>query len=107
MREANLALRFVLELGALAAVGYWGLETGDGALGWLLAAAAVAVVAVVWGLFVAPKARIDVARPVRFAIEVVVWVSAGVALAAAGHAVLGLAFAAVSIASGALNWLSR
>jgi hypothetical protein len=38
---ANLALRFLLELTALTAVGYWGWKTGDGALGWVLAVAAV------------------------------------------------------------------
>ncbi len=27
MRAANLGLRFLLELGALAAVGYWGWKT--------------------------------------------------------------------------------
>ncbi len=30
IKGANLALRFLLELCALAAVGYWGLETGRG-----------------------------------------------------------------------------
>jgi hypothetical protein len=29
MRGANLALRFLLELGALAALIYWGLEVGS------------------------------------------------------------------------------
>jgi Protein of unknown function (DUF2568) len=28
--NANLGLRFLLELGALAAVGYWGWQTADG-----------------------------------------------------------------------------
>ena len=55
LKGANLALRFLLELAALAAVGYWGWDAG----GPLLAIAAVAAVAVVWGLFVAPKRRFD------------------------------------------------
>ena len=48
MRAANLGLRFLLELGALAAVGYWGWETGDGLLGWVLAIGAIAAVIAVW-----------------------------------------------------------
>jgi hypothetical protein len=66
LRAANLALRFLLELGALAAVGYWGWETGDGAMRWVLAAAAVGAIVVVWWLYVAPKARFDLARQLRF-----------------------------------------
>jgi hypothetical protein len=37
---ANLGLRFLLELSALAATAYWGFETGSGAIGWLLAVGA-------------------------------------------------------------------
>jgi hypothetical protein len=93
---ANLALRFLLELGALAAVGYWGLETGEGAVGWVLAIAAVASVIAVWALFVSPKHTIETPKQVSFAIELAVWVAAGGALYATDHAPLALAFVAVS-----------
>ena len=59
MRAANLGLRFLLELGALAAVGYWGWETGDGLLGWVLAIGAIAAVIAVWALFVSPKHTVE------------------------------------------------
>jgi hypothetical protein len=33
MQSANLAVRFLLELGALAALGFWGIRTGPGLIG--------------------------------------------------------------------------
>ena len=105
LRGANLALRFLLELCALAALGYWGWTTGSGVTRWLLAAAAVPVMAVVWGLFVAPRRRIDPAKPLRLAIEFVVFGAAAVALAATGHTALAIAFAVVAAVSGTLNYV--
>jgi hypothetical protein len=107
LKAANLGLRFVLELSALAAVGYWGWTTGDGALGWLLAAAAVGAVIVVWALFVSPKHTIETSKQVAFAIELVVWVAAAVALYATDHVALALAFLLVSVSSGLLNYAWR
>ena len=103
MRAANLGLRFLLELGSLAAVGYWGWETG----GWVLALGAVAAVIGVWALFVSPKHTIETSKQVAFAIELAVWVAAGAALYATDHAPLGLAFLVVSVISGLLNYVWR
>jgi Protein of unknown function (DUF2568) len=107
LATVNLGVRFLLELAALAAVGYWGWQAGDGLLRWVLAIGAVIVVAVIWGLFVSPKAAIDVAPPLRFGIELVVWAAAAVALYSAGHALVALAFFAVALVSGGLNYAWR
>ena len=73
VQGANLAVRFlVLELGALAIAAYWGYTTGDGVLRWVLAIGAPLLVAAAWGLFVSPKAKADVPRPARFAIELTI-----------------------------------
>ncbi|MFF1649832.1 YrdB family protein [Streptomyces sp. NPDC058240] len=54
----NEVVAFVVELAALAALGWWGFATGDGvASRLLLGIGAPAVAAVVWGLFAAPRAR--------------------------------------------------
>jgi hypothetical protein len=103
LKNANLGLRFLLELGALAAVAYWGFTTGDGLLRWVLGIAAPVAVAVVWWLFVSPKAAVDAPRPVRLAVELAVWTAAGAALWAAGHPALGVAFFVVAVVSGVLN----
>ena len=107
MRAANLGLRFLLELGALAAVGYWGWKSGDGLLSWVLAIGAIAAVIAVWALFVSPKHTIETSKQVGFAIELAVWLAAGAALYTTGHEALGLAFAGISMASGALNYAWR
>jgi hypothetical protein len=99
LEGANLALRFALELAALAAVGWWGWDVG----GPLLGVAAVAAVVVVWGAFVAPKRRFDLAAPIRLAIELAVWLAAGAALNGVGHTALAVAFVALAVVSGALN----
>ena len=101
LKGANLALRFALELTALAAVGWWGWDVG----GPLLALAAVAAVVVVWGAFVAPKRRFDLALPIRLAIELAVWLAAGAALYGVGHTALAVAFVVLAVVSGALNQL--
>jgi Protein of unknown function (DUF2568) len=56
---------------------------------------------VVWGLFVAPKATVRVSKPARWAIEIVVFLGAAAALAAAGHVVLAAALAMTALANGA------
>lgn len=53
LRGVNLALRFALELCALAALAYWGVHTHAGATGWLLGGAAVLAAAVLWGTLAA------------------------------------------------------
>src|SRR6476659_3206141 len=60
-----LGLRFLCEMAALAGVAYWGQQAADGVAGIGLAAIAVAVVAVVWGLFLAPRRRLEVGLPAR------------------------------------------
>jgi hypothetical protein len=67
IKGANLLLRFLLELFALGALGYWGLKTGS----------ATITNAVVWGTFVSPRTPprprccpyFLVARPWLFALE--------------------------------------
>src|SRR4051794_41656655 len=83
-----LALRFVCEMAALAAVAYWGQQATDGVAGIALAAITVAVVAVVWGVFLAPKRRLEVGLPVRLMIELAVWTAAAAALWSAARPTL-------------------
>jgi hypothetical protein len=97
LRAANLAVRFLLELCALAALGYGGYEAG----GWLLAVALPVAAAVVWGLFVSPKRRFD-SMPLRIAGEALVLGGAAVALIATDHVVLGVALAAAAVVNRAL-----
>jgi hypothetical protein len=105
VRNLNLLVRFLLELSALAALGYWGYGATSGALRWALAIGASLAFAALWGLFVSPKAKVVVPRPARFAIELALLGAAAVALAAAGQPVLAAVFAALVLVSGVLNYL--
>ncbi len=98
LRAANLALAFLLELCALAALGYWGWRVGQSwPMRLLLGLGAPVLAAVVWGAFVAPKAAVTVPGPVRFALGVVVFGVAALALWAAAQPTLALVFIVVAV----------
>ncbi|WP_394361082.1 YrdB family protein [Amycolatopsis sp. SB7-3] len=84
VRGAALLVRFLLELALLtgAAVVAWRL----GPDGWRWAAVVLAplAVAVFWGLFLAEKARVVLAEPVRFVLETALFLGVGAGLIAVG-----------------------
>jgi hypothetical protein len=98
-----LGLRFVCEMAALAAVAYWGQQAAGGVAGIVLAAIAVAVVVVVWGVFLAPRRRLEAGLPARLAIELAVWVAASSALWSAGQPTLAVVLLVVAVVTGAIN----
>jgi Protein of unknown function (DUF2568) len=103
VRAATLTLRFLLELGLLAALAFWGFTVGDGVTSIVLGIGAPLLAAVIWSLFVAPKARYPVGLPVRVLIELVLFGAAAGALAAAGQPALGLAFAVLAVLTSVVN----
>jgi hypothetical protein len=88
VRAANLALRFFLELAALAALAYWGWGVT-----WVLAIAAPAAWIVLWATFGSPKARVKLSAPWRIVFEAIVFGAAAAALWAAGQEIWGIALA--------------
>lgn len=98
-RLGNLGLAFLLELGAVAALGYWGWRTGGTLpIRLTLAIAVPAVAVVLWGLFAAPQATVSV--PVLAVLtKVVVFGGAAMALWQLDQRVLAIAFPAVVIAN--------
>jgi hypothetical protein len=96
VKATALGLRFVLELCAVAAVAAWGWHLADAvALQLLLSVVAAAVVVVVWGTFVSPRARYPVPDPAWLVIEVLVFLAAALALLAIGDLVGGVVLLAV------------
>jgi hypothetical protein len=96
METANLGIRFLLELCALAALGYWGWQAGGStAVSVVLAVAAPLAAALLWGCFVAPKRRYEVSKPVKLGVELLVFAAAVTGLVAAGAWILGLALGLV------------
>ena len=98
IKAANLAAAFLLELCALAALTYWGAQVGDGALAKIaLGGGALLLTAVVWGLFIAPKAVVTAPAPLKLALKLLVFALAVASLVVVGRPawawVLGLAVA--------------
>ena len=103
LRGATLTARFLCELAMLAALAFWGYVVGEGPWAWLLGVGAPALAAVVWGTFVAPKARIPVSAPLRVQIELVLYALAAVGLGAAGQPVAAVILAAAGLVTSVLN----
>lgn len=96
----NLALRFFLELAALAALGYGGARVGSTAVtrvAWAIAAPLTA--AIIWGIWVAPKSRRRLEPPARIVPELAVFSAAAAALSFAGRPRLAAIYAALVLAS--------
>jgi hypothetical protein len=102
LRAANLALKFVLELCAMAAFAYWGANTGGGVVRALLAIVTPAVAIVLWGRFAAPKSTRRLPTVPRMIFELTVFGLAAVALVAAGRSVAAAVFGVVAVVNAAL-----
>lgn len=77
LKAANLGIRFLMELLALGALGYWGFQTGKGPLlRALLGLGAPLLAAVAWGMFVSPKAQVPLTGLAHLGVELAVMGSA-------------------------------
>ncbi|TCM96378.1 uncharacterized protein DUF2568 [Paenibacillus sp. BK033] len=94
-----LAAFFLLELAAFVVFGYWGYQLQSvKMISILLAVATPLVLAVLWGMFLSPKASVAIfTYPVRTALKLVVFLAASAALFTTGHEKLGLAFLIAAI----------
>ncbi len=102
LKLANLGLKFLLELGAFAALAYWGAKTGSGAGSVLLAIAAPAIAIGLWAIFAAPKSERRLPLAPRLAFELGVFALAVVALVAAGSPVAAAVFATLAVVNAVL-----
>ncbi len=101
VKSLNLALRFLLELSALAALGYWGWQFGDAGFARVLLAAVTPLLAAgLWGRYIAPKAPNRLEDPIRAGVEVIFFGGAAAALGTSGAITIAAFFgiaAAVSL----------
>ena len=97
-----LGVRFLLELGALAAVGYWGATSRPGLAGLVVGSVGALALAVAWGAFVSPKAPRRLPDPWRLLAELLAFGLATAALLASGFPTLAAGYALVSVADEAV-----
>ncbi|KIL39849.1 hypothetical protein SD70_17455 [Gordoniibacillus kamchatkensis] len=104
-----LGFFFLLELASLAAFGYWGFHVNAGVAAKIaIGIGAPLVVAIVWGLFLAPKASFSIVPiPARTALKLVVFLLASAALYAAGRSSLAMAMAAAAVVETALVYVLK
>lgn len=115
----NLAVRFLLEIAALVAIGYWGWSQHEGLLRFVLAVGGPLIAAILWGTLTVPgdpsrsgKAPVPVPGLVRLVLELALFAFAAWALYDAGQPTLALILAAIVIIHYALSydrisWLLR
>ena len=90
LRMLNLTVRFLLELCLLAAVGYWGFKTHAGWLLKILFGIGLPVlIAILWGMFIAPKAIRPLSGASYLIVELTLLALGSVALFASGKSTLG------------------
>jgi len=105
LKRVNPALRGVMELGIVLAIGYWGYRAGGNTLArGLLAFGAPLLVFGFWGL-VDFRGSGVLAEPLRLCQELALSGIAAVALYAAGQHALGWALGVLSIVHHALVYL--
>ncbi len=106
MLTVNDGVRFILEMCALIAVGYWGWRNGHSLASRLeLCVGSVLAVAIVWGVFRADAgATVEVSTAVRIVIEVAVSTAATAALVARGKTRWAVAFAVLAAVNEVLNY---
>jgi hypothetical protein len=106
IKGANLLLRFLLELCALGALGYWGFKTANVTVAKIaLGVGAPLVAAVVWGIFVSPQAPVQLPGLLVLLLQVLVFGSAAAALAASGHRTLALVFVVIVVINAILMYV--
>jgi hypothetical protein len=100
----NLAVRFILELAAWGAMGYWGWTQAEGPLRFVLAIGLPVAAAAIWGTFAVPndpsrsgRAPVPVPGVVRLGIELVTFGFGAWALYDTGSSTLSLVFAAIVV----------
>lgn len=115
----NLAARFLLELAALAAMGYWGWTQHEGIWRWVFAIGFPLVAAILWGTFAVPNdpsrsgnAPVPTPGMIRLILELSFFALATILLIASQRLSAGVIFAVLTIAHYAISydrilWLLR
>jgi len=95
----QLAVRFLLELAAVVAAGLFGASLGTPPLGIVGAIGLAGLFIVVWGLWLAPRARFVQPAMFRLVVGTLVMEAPALGLAASGHKTVGAILAAAILAN--------
>jgi hypothetical protein len=103
LKAVNTGLAFFLELAMLVGFGYWGFSGDKSVLmKWLLGLGLPVVVAVVWGMFFAPKAGHRLKITSGALLSLMLFLLAAAALFSTQQPVLAIVFAVTAVVNRAL-----
>lgn len=105
--QLNLAILFLVELGMLAAMGYWGFYTHTGISAWLWGLGLPMAVILLWSIWAAPKSDRRLKMPYRACFAGALFGLAAFLLYRAGQEVCAIVFMIVSLASMLTGYLSE
>ena len=98
IKSVNAALAFVLELGVLVALGYWGFTAGSDMLIRIGLGIGLPLLAIlVWSMWGAPKSKWQLQGLWFLLLRIVFFSSAVAALSFAGQYTLGVIFALLTV----------
>ena len=107
----NLALRFLLELAALLAIGYWGFSQHSGVWRFIFGIGGPVLAAALWGTFAVPddpsrsgEAPVPVPGVLRLVLELALFGFAAWALYDAGSPALGLILVGITVVHYGLSY---
>ena len=103
LKLMNAGLTFFLELAMLIALGYWGFYGDKSVLAkWLLGIGLPLLAAVLWGIFLAPKATHRLGSTSGNLLSLILFLLAATTLFFTPHIALAIIFALTAIANRAL-----
>jgi hypothetical protein len=97
LKAGNLAVKFGLELAAIAALGYWGASLDGSLLSIVIMVLAPATMIALWGTFAAPRASRRLSLIARIPLELTLLLLAAAALLAAGEPALAAVMAGLVV----------
>ncbi|MFD2368726.1 YrdB family protein [Brevibacillus sp. GCM10020057] len=101
-----LLLVFLSEIAAIIAYGFWGFRYPSSIwIKWVLGIGLPVVVIVVWGLFLSPKASVEIPQALRIVMKVMVFGFAAAALYSAGRPRMSLLFGLCVLVSHGMDYL--
>ncbi len=106
LKGINAAVSFLLELVMLAALAYWGFQTGESTLVKLVLGIGAPLIAIViWGIYNAPRSARRLPRVPRILLSLLLFALAAFALAVAGQPTLAIVFIVVALVNQGLIYV--
>ncbi|MGG3890505.1 YrdB family protein [Metabacillus fastidiosus] len=108
IKSLNIALRFLIELCSLFAIGYWGFQMGKGILlKSILGIGAPLTIAVIWAMFGSPNASYQLNSGLRLSLELIIYLLASAAIYTTGRPKTAVLFITIALANLTLMYVWR